>query len=90
MIVSLNEVKQYLRVDSSDDDALIKDLISAAESLVRDVGRIPSSKPVTGYVTKVASLYAVAYLYEHREETDHKELMLSLRNILFGVREVKF
>jgi uncharacterized phage protein (predicted DNA packaging) len=90
MIVSLDEVKQYLRVDSSDDDALIKDLISAAESLVRDVGRIPSSKPVTGYVTKVASLYAVAYLYEHREETDHKELMLSLRNILFGVREVKF
>ena len=90
MIVSLDEVKQYLRVDSSDDDALIKDLISAAESLVRDVGRIPSSKPVTGYVTKVASLYAVAYLYEHREETDHKELMLSLSNILFGVREVKF
>ena len=90
MIVSLDEVKQYLRVDSSDDDALIKELISAAESLVRDVGRIPSSKPVTGYVTKVASLYAVAYLYEHREETDHKELMLSLRNILFGVREVKF
>lgn len=90
MIVSLDEVKQYLRVDSSYDDALIKDLISAAESLVRDVGRIPSSKPVTGYVTKVASLYAVAYLYEHREETDHKELMLSLRNILFGVREVKF
>ena len=39
---------------------------------------------------KVASLYAVAYLYEHREETDHKELMLSLRNLLFGVREVKF
>ena len=90
MIVSLDEVKQYLRVDSSDDDALIKDLISAAESRVRAVGRIPSSKPVTGYVTKVASLYAVAYLYEHREETDHKELMLSLRNILFGVREVKF
>lgn len=89
-MLSVDEVKQYLRVDSSDDDAFIKDLISAAESLVRDVGRIPSSKPVTGYVMKVASLYAVAYLYEHREETDHKELMLSLRNLLFGVREVKF
>ena len=88
-MLSVDEVKQYLRVDSSDDDAFIKDLISAAESLVRDVGRIPSSKPVTGYVMKVASLYAVAYLYEHREETDHKELMLSLRNLLFGVREVK-
>lgn len=39
---------------------------------------------------KVANLYAVAYLYEHREEADHKELMLSLRDLLFGVREVKF
>lgn len=89
-MLNMDEVKQYLRVDSSDDDALINDLIPAAESLVRDVGRIPSNKPVTGYVMKVASLYAVAYLYEHREETDHKELMLSLRNLLFGVREVKF
>lgn len=89
-MLSVDEVKQYLRVDSSDDDAFLKDLIPAAESLVRDVGRISSNKPVTGCVMKVANLYAVAYLYEHREEADHKELMLSLRNLLFGVREVKF
>ena len=89
-MLSVDEVKQYLRVDSSDDDAFIKDLIPAAESLVRDVGRISSNKPVTGYVMKVANLYSVAYLYEHREEADHKELMLSLRDLLFGVREVKF
>ena len=89
-MLSVDEVKQYLRVDSSDDDAFIKDLIPAAESLIRDVGRISSNKPVTGYVMKVANLYAVAYLYEHREEADHKELMLSLRDLLFGVREVKF
>lgn len=89
-MLSVDEVKQYLRVDNSDDDAFIKDLIPAAESLVRDVGRISSNKPVTGYVMKVANLYAVAYLYEHREETNHKELMLSLRDLLFGVREVKF
>ena len=53
-MLSVDEVKQYLRVDSSDDDAFIKDLIPAAESLVRDVGRISSNKPVTGYVMKVA------------------------------------
>lgn len=41
-MLSVAEVKQYLRVDSSDDDAFIKDLIPAAESLVRDVGRISS------------------------------------------------
>lgn len=61
-MLSVDEVKQYLRVDSPDDDAFLKDLIPAAESLVRDVGRISSNKPVTGYVMKVANLYAVAYL----------------------------
>lgn len=36
---------------------------------------------------KVAILYAVGYLYEHREEADHHSLMLTLRNLLFAVRE---
>lgn len=56
-MLSVAEVKQYLRVDSSDDDAFIKDLIPAAESLVRDVGRISSNKPVTGYACYIADRF---------------------------------
>ncbi len=36
---------------------------------------------------RVAILYSLAYLYEHREEADHKELTLTLRSILFSIRE---
>ena len=36
---------------------------------------------------RVAILYAVAYLYEHREEADHHGLVLTLRNLLFAIRE---
>ena len=36
---------------------------------------------------KIAILYAVGYLYEHREEADHHGLVLTLRNLLFAVRE---
>ena len=36
---------------------------------------------------KVAILYTVGYLYEHREEADHHGLMMTLRNLLFAVRE---
>ena len=36
---------------------------------------------------RVAILYALGYLYEHRDEADHKQLMLTLRSILFAVRE---
>ena len=37
-----------------------------------------------------AILYALGYLYEHRDEADHKQLMLTLRSILFAVREGVF
>ena len=36
---------------------------------------------------RVAVLYALGYLYEHREEADHHELTLTLRSLLFAVRE---
>ena len=39
---------------------------------------------------KTATLYAVAYLYEHREDADHHHLMMNLRYLLFGVREPAF
>lgn len=30
------------------------------------------------------------YLYEHREEADHSALNLTLRSLLFGIREEGF
>ena len=36
---------------------------------------------------RIAILYTVAYLYEHREEADHHDLILTLRNLLFAIRE---
>ena len=37
-----------------------------------------------------AEVYALGYLYEHRDEADHHQLMLTLRSILFAVREGVF
>ena len=39
---------------------------------------------------KPAVYYAVAYLYEHREEADHHALTLTLRSLLFGSRKEAF
>ena len=92
MTVSLAEMKTYLRVDYSDDDDLISSLITTAEELVADVARVPveALSPVTEGNTRVAILYTVAYLYEHREEADHHQLTLTLRSLLFGIREPAF
>ena len=114
-VVSLDIVKTYLRVDSSDEDALIGILLKSAEQLVMDVARLSTSQWTTiqkvttdddgNVITihtgkmkpaeiiqmrellRIAILYTVGYLYEHREEADHHDLTLTLRNLLFAIRE---
>ena len=38
-------------------------------------------------ILRVGVFYTLGYLYEHREEADHHDLVLTLRNMLFSVRE---
>ena len=91
MIVTLDEMKQYLRVDYPDDDGILEDIISAAEKLCMAVARVSDEEAfVESANAKIAVMYAVAYLYEHREEADHKELTLSLRALLTDIRQEGF
>ena len=90
MIVSLDEMKQYLRVDFPDDDAFLENTIASAESLCADIARLPAEDFAVQPVAKIAVLYAVAYLYEHREDADHHALTMSLRSLLFGIRKEGF
>ena len=104
--ITFAEAKEYLRVDSSDEDAVIGSLLSAAGNLCRDVARlndeqwadIDSDKCSSKYYSRhelaairetmrVAVYYALGYLYEHREEADHHALTLTLRSLLFSIRE---
>ena len=87
MIVTLKEAKKYLRVDHDDDDALIRKFIHTAETLCEGTLRKPV-EPIP--VNKMAVLFAVAYLYEHRENADMDELTRMLRYILATEREVAF
>lgn len=88
MEISLLEVKNYLRVDSKDDDVLITSLIESAKNLCMDIIRTDSLEE--NETIRVAIYYAIAYLYEHREEANHKELNLTLRSLLFGIRKAEF
>ena len=91
MVVTLEEMKNYLRVDFDDDDVLLKGIIEQSQQLCMDVARIEDEDEFEDQpIAKIAVMYAVAYLYEHREEADHKALTLSLRALLFGVRQEGF
>ena len=114
-LITLLDAKTYLRVDSSDEDALIGILLSSAEQLCVEVARLTQEqwKAIDALacdeegnilptdtdqyteeelkrvrnVMRVAILYALGYLYEHREEADHHSLTLTLRSLLFSIRE---
>ena len=99
-LVLLNEAKEYLRVDTSDEDDTIETLLTTAGRLCADVARLTeeqwealceytadASLLRTRDLMKVAILYTVGYLYEHREEADHHGLVLTLRSLLSSIRE---
>lgn len=91
MVVTLNEMKNYLRVDYDEDDALIESMIGASERLCMDVARMDSLEEFSAVENaKISVLYAAAYLYEHREAADHHALTLTLRALLFGARKEVF
>ena len=113
-MITLEEAKAYLRVDSSMEDSLIESLLKSAEKLTADVGRFTAEEWNTLWddgtetmtvrgedvsnaslvqlrsLLRTAMLYALGYLFEHREEADHHDLVMTLRNLLSSVREGVF
>lgn len=91
MAVTIEEARDYLRIDNEDSDRLISDMLAIAERLCTDTARCDS---VDSFYTlpqsKVAVLYTVGYLYEHREQADHHDLTRTLRFLLFAPREGVF
>lgn len=102
-LITLDEAKNYLRVDTDADDTLIGSLLLSAGRLCADVARLTDDE--TSQVDadstpeddaeivslraslRVAVYYTLGYLYEHREEADHHNLLLTLRSLLFSIRE---
>lgn len=87
-MVTLQEVKQYLRIDFEGDDPLLLSLIFTAKQLVMDVGRMDETQLAENEdVVRTAMLYTVSYLYENRNTADFSKLTLTLRAMLFAQRE---
>lgn len=84
--MTLEEVKHYLKVENGEEDYLIEQLLATSRQLCEDILRENS----TSEVLKTAILYGVAYLYEHREEANHKELKETLYHLLLADRKDVF
>ena len=88
MIVTVDEMKNYLRIDFEDDDSLLENFITAGVKQCMDILRTDDEADLDACANgKIAVMFTVAYLYEHREEANHHELTLTLRSLLFAIRE---
>ena len=75
MTLTVEEMKNYLRIDFEDDDFRRTDDEADMDACANG---------------KIAVMFTVAYLYEHREEADHHAMDLTLRALLFGSRKEGF
>lgn len=89
MLVTREEARLYLKLDTEEDDAVLDVLLPASEQLCLDILRQEKAEE-TDETVKIAVLYALGYLYEHREEADHKELVQTLSYLLSGQRREVF
>ena len=88
MIVSMEDAKNYLRIDHNEDDNLIQNLIQTAQKLCMDIGRMDEKElELNEETARQAMLYTIAYLYENRNTADYYKLSLMLRALLFAQRE---
>ena len=86
MLVTVDEAKLYLRLDGTEEDALIQTLLETAESLCQDIVRTDFDEmEEVPEIVKVGIRYAVTYLYE-----DFDELTRMLKFLLYSVRKEEF
>lgn len=96
-MLTLQETKDFLRLDGDDEDALVSSLIVTAKELIEDVLRRPLSdfREVPDTVHQ-AMLILVGTLYEERQVAkdksgvDIKETLDLVRRMLFAYRKARF
>ena len=86
-LITLAEAKAYLRVDTADEDGVIMARLTNEQWTAIDSDQEDEALTPVRETIRVAILYALGYLYEHREDADHHDLTMTLRSLLFAIRE---
>ena len=90
LIVTVPEVKAYLRIQHDDEDSFIGNLIEQAQSAAEDFCRVSFSEDAQPPV-RLAVLLMIGHYFENRDNPD-KQVYLAMRmafeNLLYPHRDV--
>lgn len=88
MVITLKEVKTYLRVDGDEEDMLITSFIIAAEEMCEGILSYPLDElSLVPETVKQAVFYIVGQLYENREQVPIDEILEVVKCLLFNFRK---
>ena len=88
MILSLEEVKLYLKVDGDEEDTLITHFILSAEEMCECVLRCPLNEFLSVPESiKQAVLFGVGNMYEQRENLNADDVFRTMRSLLICYRK---
>ena len=89
MVLTVDEVKQHLRIEYDEEDDLIENLILQAQAAAEDYCRVSfedeASEPV-----RLACLLFVSYHYENRDIPDmttYKSMRMAFEHLLYPHRD---
>lgn len=85
-----SECRDTARMTQSQWDAIASASESSASITINGTEYSGDEQVQLREVIKVAALYALGYLYEHRTEADHHDLIMTLRFLLSSIREGVF
>lgn len=88
MVVTLEEVKLYLRIEGDEENTLITHFILASQEMCEGILRYPLCEiGEIPEIIKQAILYGTGCFYEQREIVDVKEVTEVMKNLLFVHRK---
>lgn len=89
MIVTVEEVKNHLRIQHDEEDDLITGFIVQAQAVAEDYCRVQFSDPAPEPV-RLAVLLMVSHYYENRDNPDRQvyvTMRVAFENLLYPYRD---
>ncbi|MBO4378828.1 MAG: phage gp6-like head-tail connector protein [Clostridia bacterium] len=89
MVLTVDEVKQHLRIDHDEEDTLLEGLIRQAQASAEDFCRV-SFEEAAAEPVRLACLLFVSYYYENRDIPDmttYKSMRMAFEHLLYPHRD---
>ena len=89
MVLTIDEVKQHLRIEYDEEDEFFYELIAQAQAAAEDFCRVSFEEDVPEPV-RLACLLFVSYHYENRDIPDmttYKSMRMAFEHLLYPHRD---